>query len=268
MLAPAICGGEVELIEQDDDFLFTYPNFLIDCQKRPEVGRSLGVRPDPYPEISLETFELLCEKYGLAKQTEKIDASPISCQLISEPQPSKIIEQQELGSNSIDNKNQKTTFVKYNVKIANEDIFKDNEYLRGSFDKAIKESKSLKFGLICKNNNSFFYNIEQLSTEEGFNSNKTTLIFANYMGEIYQEKDSLLTFSSLLGNKTYIKKVISKNWILQNEIKIIDGYKYGFLEPIHKFRTKYEAKLFDLLLYTRDSDSNQSYWVTTLKKSF
>ena len=107
-----VCGGEVELIEQDDDFLFTYPNFLIDCQKRPEVGRSLGVRPDPYPEISVETFELLCEKYGLAKQTEKMDASPISCQLISEPQPSKTIEKQELESNSIDNKNQKTTFVK------------------------------------------------------------------------------------------------------------------------------------------------------------
>lgn len=138
---------------------------------------------------------------------------------------------------------QKTTFVKYNVKIANEDIFKDNEYLRGSFDKAIKESKSLKFGLICKNNNSFFYIIEQLSTEEGFNSNKTTLIFANYMGEIYQEKDSLLTFSSLLGNKTYIKKVISKNWILQNEIKIIDGYKcykatseYVVINSVGEFR--------------------------------
>lgn len=138
---------------------------------------------------------------------------------------------------------QKTTFIKYNVSIANEDIFKDNEYLRGSFDKAIKESKSLKFGLICKNNNSFFYNIEQLSTEEGFNSNKTTLIFANYMGEIYQEKDSLLAFSSLLGNKTYIKKAISKNWILQNETKIIDGYKcykatseYVVINSVGEFR--------------------------------
>lgn len=138
---------------------------------------------------------------------------------------------------------QKTTFIKYNVSIANEDIFKDNEYLRGSFDKAIKESKSLKFGLICKNNNSFFYNIEQLSTEEGFNSNKTTLIFANYMGEIYQEKDSLLAFSSLLGNKTYIKKAIPKNWILQNETKIIDSYKcykatseYVVINSIGEFR--------------------------------
>lgn len=138
---------------------------------------------------------------------------------------------------------QKTTFIKYNVSIANEDIFKDNEYLRGSFDKAIKESKSLKFGLICKNNNSFFYNIEQLSTEEGFNSNKTTLIFANYMGEIYQEKDSLLAFSSLLGNKTYIKKAIPKNWILQNETKIIDGYKcykatseYVVINSVGEFR--------------------------------
>ncbi|NHN25238.1 hypothetical protein FIA58_006060 [Flavobacterium jejuense] len=55
-----------------------------------------------------------------------------------------------------------------------------------------------------------------------------------------------------------------EEWLFDGN-KIIDGYKYGFLEPIHKFRTKYQAKLFDLLLYTRDSDSNQNYWVTTLK---
>lgn len=55
-----------------------------------------------------------------------------------------------------------------------------------------------------------------------------------------------------------------EEWLFDGD-KIINGYKYGFLEPIHKFRAKYEAKLFDLLLYTRDSDSNQSYWVTTLK---
>ncbi|WP_026713545.1 hypothetical protein [Flavobacterium daejeonense] len=55
-----------------------------------------------------------------------------------------------------------------------------------------------------------------------------------------------------------------EEWLFDGD-KIIEGYKYGFLEPIHKFRPKYEAKLFDLLLYTKDSDSNQSYWVTTLK---
>lgn len=55
-----------------------------------------------------------------------------------------------------------------------------------------------------------------------------------------------------------------EEWLFDGD-KIIDGYKYGFLEPIHKFRTKYENNLFDLLLYTRDSDSNKSYWVTTLK---
>ncbi|WP_300565461.1 hypothetical protein [Flavobacterium sp.] len=55
-----------------------------------------------------------------------------------------------------------------------------------------------------------------------------------------------------------------EEWIFDGD-KVIDGYKYGFLEPINKYRSKYEGNLFDLLLYTRDSDLNQSFWVTTLK---
>jgi hypothetical protein len=46
--------------------------------------------------------------------------------------------------------------------------------------------------------------------------------------------------------------------------KVIDEYKYGFLEPVHKHHSKYEGKLFDLSLYTRDSESNTNYWVAHL----
>ncbi len=54
-----------------------------------------------------------------------------------------------------------------------------------------------------------------------------------------------------------------EEWLFDGD-KIIDGYKYGFLEPVHKHRSKYEGLTFDLLLYTRDSETNECYWVTTL----
>ncbi|TGV03345.1 hypothetical protein [Flavivirga rizhaonensis] len=55
-----------------------------------------------------------------------------------------------------------------------------------------------------------------------------------------------------------------EEWIFDGD-KIINGFKYAFLEPIHKFRSKYEGKIFDISLYSRDGKSGKNYWVTTLK---
>lgn len=55
-----------------------------------------------------------------------------------------------------------------------------------------------------------------------------------------------------------------EEWLFDGD-KVIDGYKYGFLEPIHKYRSKYEGKFFDLTLYTRDAESNKSFLVAKLK---
>lgn len=55
-----------------------------------------------------------------------------------------------------------------------------------------------------------------------------------------------------------------EEWLFDGD-KILEGYKYGFLEPIHKHRLTYEGKVFDLSLYTRNSDTGNNYWVTTLK---
>lgn len=120
---------------------------------------------------------------------------------------------------------QKNTLIKYSVKIANEDIFKDNQFLRQSFDKAISDSKSLKFELICKDQNSFFYNIEELPSGDKLTFNKSSLLFVNYTGEIYQDKDSLYRYSNILNNNTYVKSFGRTNWVLENEKKIIDGYE-------------------------------------------
>ncbi len=78
------CGGTVELIEHEEDFLLTGKNFLIDCQKRPETGKSLGWVDDPYPEISFEDFETLCQKYQLKKTTDQIFENT-ECKMIGEP---------------------------------------------------------------------------------------------------------------------------------------------------------------------------------------
>lgn len=80
-----VCGGRVELIQHTDDFLMKYPNFLIDCQKRPHVGNSLGFVEDPYPEITETEFRELCRRHDIPLQTETRSSGPISCQLISEP---------------------------------------------------------------------------------------------------------------------------------------------------------------------------------------
>jgi hypothetical protein len=78
------CGGKVELLEHEDDFLLTGKNFLIDCQKRPETGKSLSWVDDPYPEISVEDFEKLCKKYWLTKTSDK-ELENTECEMIGEP---------------------------------------------------------------------------------------------------------------------------------------------------------------------------------------
>ena len=55
-----------------------------------------------------------------------------------------------------------------------------------------------------------------------------------------------------------------EEWLFDGD-KIVNGFKYGFLEPIHKFRSKYEGKVFDISLYTRDGITGNNYWVTTLR---
>ncbi len=55
-----------------------------------------------------------------------------------------------------------------------------------------------------------------------------------------------------------------EEWLFDGE-KVINGMKYGFLEPINKHYSAYKEKIFDISLYTRDSVSGKSYWVTSLK---
>lgn len=54
-----------------------------------------------------------------------------------------------------------------------------------------------------------------------------------------------------------------EEWLFDNEM-VIKGFKYGFLEPIHKSRDSYEGMVFDISLYTYNGDTKKFYWVKTL----
>ncbi|GEM_PF-328022 len=55
-----------------------------------------------------------------------------------------------------------------------------------------------------------------------------------------------------------------EEWLFDGDT-IIEGYKYGFLEPIHKARDKHSNRIYDITLFTRDADTQTSYWVARLK---
>jgi GLPGLI family protein len=121
---------------------------------------------------------------------------------------------------------QSNLFVTYKVKIANEDIFKNNSNLKTLFDKAKKDAVNIKFGLICKKESSHFYHIDNItSIDDNSSFNATSLIFTGYNGEIYQERDLLYSYSRILNNNTYVKSSAKNNWVLKNEVKLIDGFE-------------------------------------------
>lgn len=80
-----VLGGKIEIIEHEDDFLLKHPNFLIDCQLRPNTGVSVGWVDDNYQGISQDEFGLLCSQSGVKVENDL--AQPMGeCNLISEPE--------------------------------------------------------------------------------------------------------------------------------------------------------------------------------------
>jgi len=78
-------GGKVELIEHDDSFLLEHPNFLVDCQLRPNTGTSIGWVDDEYRAISAIQFQAICAKFGISPNSNNEQILQIKCQLIAEP---------------------------------------------------------------------------------------------------------------------------------------------------------------------------------------
>lgn len=60
--------GQVELFEQEDDFMTEYVNFGFDIHARPAIGRSLGFVTYDYPRL---TEKALLERYPRKKQDKR-----------------------------------------------------------------------------------------------------------------------------------------------------------------------------------------------------
>lgn len=58
-----------------------------------------------------------------------------------------------------------------------------------------------------------------------------------------------------------------EEWLLDLD-KVIDGYHYGFLEPVHKHRDAYVGKKNNITLYTVNSRNRTWYWVAEIKNVF
>lgn len=56
----------------------------------------------------------------------------------------------------------------------------------------------------------------------------------------------------------------SEEWLLDTT-KLIDGWHYGFLQPINKNRSIYEGKTFNISLYSIDEDRKSRWWVGRIK---
>lgn len=78
-------GGKLEIIEHEDDYLLNGKNFLIDCQKKPASGKSLGWIEDPYEPVNANSFDFLCEATGVTKNSIKTIFVPTNCNMIGEP---------------------------------------------------------------------------------------------------------------------------------------------------------------------------------------
>lgn len=83
---PEVANSRIELIEQAEDYLLTYPNFFHDCHCRPETGHSVGFVDWDTSAVSEQQFVAMCQHYGLKEVNEPtvMQAAPNQA-IIGEP---------------------------------------------------------------------------------------------------------------------------------------------------------------------------------------
>ncbi len=65
----------------------------------------------------------------------------------------------------------------------------------------------------------------------------------------------------------YNNKYGHEEWLFDLD-KLIDGYHYAFIQPVNKFRSKYEGETFNILFYSVNSNTRKSYWVAEIKNVY
>lgn len=58
-----------------------------------------------------------------------------------------------------------------------------------------------------------------------------------------------------------------EEWLFDTT-KVLDGYHYSFLTPIHRNRDKYTDQVFDIHLYSIDSSTNEKWWLGNIKDAW
>lgn len=116
----------------------------------------------------------------------------------------------------------KNGIIEYNVNIGDVEGYQKSKYVSNGFYKAQMNAKYLTFSLKFNTEVSTFDLNETLGLDE--NGIKHAKIFAGYMGKIYQNKNFNFSKSESEFGTYYIKKEKTKDWVLENETKLIDGY--------------------------------------------
>ena len=73
-------SSPIEIIEQEEDFLLTYPNFKNGCRCRPETGHSVGFVNWTNKQMTEDEFMALCKKYNLQQTNVPQLLSPTEIQ--------------------------------------------------------------------------------------------------------------------------------------------------------------------------------------------
>lgn len=76
---PDQADSPIELIEQAEDYLLTYPSFLHDCRCRPETGHSIGFVNWDTRQMTEREFLALCKRYGMRETNlpQLLAAAPV-----------------------------------------------------------------------------------------------------------------------------------------------------------------------------------------------
>ena len=57
-----------------------------------------------------------------------------------------------------------------------------------------------------------------------------------------------------------------EEWLLDTE-KLINGYHYGYLQPVGKAWDKYQSKAFNISLYSINDDTRERWWIGTIRNA-
>lgn len=123
------------------------------------------------------------------------------------------------------NAQKKQIKIDYALKIAREkDLFKNNTYLKESYEKSINNIQPIIFSLVINNVGSIFYFNSNLSMADDHISEFSRLL-ASYTGEVYNIKnDTILKQNQFLKKNVLVIEKKKTDWVLTDETKMIDTY--------------------------------------------